>query len=261
MSEKSHHYQTLTVSDRPNGELRVELDRQSTLNAWNEELGRELVATLEYAADTESVQTVVLMGRGRAFCSGADLTAGISLTPAGKPDILGSLRDHYHPVILGLRELEKPVIAAVNGPAVGIGCSLALACDLIVAKSSAFFSTPFIQLGLMPDGGCSLLLGARVGAARTTEMALTGDRISAEQAHAWGMINAVVADDQFEQHVTDLVARLSEGPASSYAATKRTLNSVFFSNLANQLEYEGKLQHKLAASPQFAARVGAFLAK
>ena len=154
--------------------------------------------------------------------------AGFDATPEGHPDVLTALTERYHPIITGVRLLPKPVIAAVNGPAVGIGCSLALACDLVVARESAYFLLAFVNLGLVPDGGSSLLVPARVGFARATEMAMLGERIPARQALEWGMINRVTPDDGLEEAVDALAARLAAGPTRAYAGIKRQLNAWLF---------------------------------
>src|SRR5919206_176182 len=137
---------------------RLTLNRPETLNAWTDELGRELGQVVHREAADPSVRAVLVTGAGRGFSSGADLKAGFEPGDDGRPDVAKELRDVYHPVIAGLRRLEKPVVAAVNGPAVGIGASLALACDLILAAESSFFSLAFVNIGLMPHGGSTLIV-------------------------------------------------------------------------------------------------------
>ena len=145
-------YETIAVKRR-GGELRITLDRPESMNAWNIKFGEELKAALDAAAADDSVRALVLTGSGRGFSSGADLRQGFDMTAAGHPDVGTPLRTLYHPLITQVRTMPKPVVAAVNGPAVGIGCSLALACDLIVARESAYFLLAFINIGLVPDGG------------------------------------------------------------------------------------------------------------
>jgi 2-(1,2-epoxy-1,2-dihydrophenyl)acetyl-CoA isomerase len=151
------------------------------------------------------------------------------------------------------------VLAAVNGPAAGIGCSLALACDLVVARESAYFLLAFVNIGLIPDGGSSLLVPARVGFARAAEMALLGERVPAPQALEWGLINRVLPDDRFEAEVDALAERLATGPTASYAGSKRELNSWLFERMEEQLALEGTLQRDAATSADFAEGVQAFL--
>ena len=251
---------TLTLQRR-GGELRIVLDRPETMNAWGKEVAADLAVAVELAATDPSVRAVTITGTGRAFCSGADLKAGFDPTPEGKPDVGTALRERYHPVILGLRRMEKPVLAAVNGPAVGVGLSLALACDLVVAKTSAYFLLAFVNIGLAPDGGSSIFVPARVGHARASEMALLGERVGAAQALEWGLITRVFSDDAFDAEVDALAARLAEGPTRAYAGAKRQLNASVYAGLEAQLELEAKVQQELAESDDFLEGVGAFLQK
>ncbi|MGI8429895.1 MAG: enoyl-CoA hydratase/isomerase family protein [Solirubrobacteraceae bacterium] len=193
------------------GVARVLLNRPEALNAWTEQLGAELLSVLGRVACDPEVRAIVLTGAGRAFSSGADLTAS-SLAGDGEPDVLTPLRALYNPLILAVRTLPKPVIAAVNGPAAGIGCSLALAADLIVAAESAYFLLSFVKLGLGLDGGASLTLPARVGHARAFEIAYLGERITAGQAQQWGLVNDVVPDAELDHAVAELTERLAAGP-------------------------------------------------
>ncbi len=242
-------------------ELRIELNRPDSMNAWNEQFGNDLRAAVEEAASDDSVRSVTIIGAGRAFSSGADLKAGFNPTPEGHPDVGSVLRERYHPIITGIREMPKPVLAAVNGPAVGIGCSLALACDLVVARESAYFLLAFVNIGLVPDGGSSLFIPARVGHARAAEMAMLGERIPALKALEWGLVNRVAADDVFEAEVDALAERLATGPTASYAGSKRQLNAWIYRGMEEQLELEATIQQEMAASGDFVEGVQAFLAK
>ncbi len=255
--ELRHAYETVNLYAE-GGQLRIELNRPDALNAWNEQLGRDLLAALEVARG-EDVRAVVITGAGRAFSSGADLRAGFEPTDNGHPDVGTPLRELYHPIILGVRELPKPVVAAVNGPAVGIGCSLALACDLVVASASAYFLLAFVNIGLVPDGGSSAFVPVRAGFPRATEMAMLGERVPADQALAWGLVNRVADDEAFGAEVDALAARLAAGPTRSYAGIKAQLNAWQFAGLAEQLETEARLQEQMAASGDFVEGVAAFL--
>jgi 2-(1,2-epoxy-1,2-dihydrophenyl)acetyl-CoA isomerase len=252
--------ETVTL-ERRDGELRITLNRPDALNAWDKQLGIDLLAAVREAAADDGVRAVVITGAGRAFSSGADLRAGFDPTPEGHPDVETVLHERYHPIIAGLREMPKPVVARVNGPAVGIGCSLALACDLIVACESAYFLLAFVNIGLVPDGGSSLLLPERVGLARATEMAMLGERIPARKALEWGLINRVTADDELDGVVDALAARLAAGPTRAYAGIKRQLNAWLFARMAEQLELEASIQQQSAASGDFVEGVQAFLEK
>jgi 2-(1,2-epoxy-1,2-dihydrophenyl)acetyl-CoA isomerase len=252
--------ETVTL-ERRDGELRITLNRPDSMNAWNKQLGADLLAAVREAAADDGVRAVVVTGAGRAFSSGADLRAGFDPTPEGHPDVQTVLHEVYHPIITGLRELPKPVVAAVNGPAVGIGCSLALAADLIVARESAYFLLAFVNIGLVPDGGSSLLLPERVGLARATEIAMLGERIPARKALEWGLINRVTADDELETTVDELAARLAAGPTRAYAGIKRQFNAWLFTRMAEQLDLEASIQQHSAASGDFLEGVQAFLEK
>jgi 2-(1,2-epoxy-1,2-dihydrophenyl)acetyl-CoA isomerase len=253
-------YQTVRV-ERRGGELRITLDRPEAMNAWNTQLGLDLRDAVENAAADDEVRVVVVTGAGRAFSSGADLKAGFDPTPDGKPDVLKALTERYHPIIVGLRTMPKPVVAAVNGAAVGIGLSLALAADLVIAKESAFFMLAFVNIGLVPDGGSSLFVPERIGFARATEMAMLGERVGARTAAEWGLINRVVADDEFDAAVDELATRLAEGPTRSYAGSKRQLNAWLFERMGAQLDLEARIQQESAASGDFMEGVQAFLEK
>jgi len=200
-------------------------------------------------------------GAGRGFSSGADLRAGFEVADDGLPDIRTELAEVYHPVVTALRGLEKPVVAAVNGPAVGIGASLALACDLVLAGESAFLQLAFANIGLMPDGGATALLPAAVGKARAFELALLAERLPASKALEWGLVNAVHPDDRLLAEAGALAERLATGPTRSYAAAKRALNRSLFGHLDGQLALEAELQHALARTRDFPEGVMAFAEK
>jgi 2-(1,2-epoxy-1,2-dihydrophenyl)acetyl-CoA isomerase len=239
----------------------IVLDRPAALNAWTGQLGQELTEAFDHAAADPDVRAIVLTGAGRAFSAGADLKAGIPAGADRAPDVESRLRDIYHPLILSVRTIPKPVIAAVNGPAVGIGCSLALAADLIVAARSAYFLLAFVNIGLGLDGGVSQTLPARVGTARAFEMAYLGERIGAAQALDWGMINRVVEDAELERVVSALARRLAAGPPGSFASIKRTINDRAYAGFAELLELEAVLQQERAQSADFMEGVLAFVQK
>jgi 2-(1,2-epoxy-1,2-dihydrophenyl)acetyl-CoA isomerase len=239
--------------------LTIELNRPDSLNAWDKRLGEELLAAVRQAGDDDGVRAVLVTGAGRAFSSGADLRAGFEATADGRPDVRTVLTERYHPIIAGIRKLPKPVVAAVNGPAVGIGCSLALACDLIVAAESAYFLLAFVNIGLVPDGGSSLLVPERVGIARAAEMAMLGERIPAPRALEWGLINRVVPDAELADRARELAERLAAGPTRSYAGSKRQLNAWRFARMEEQLDLEAAVQQEMVTSGDFQEGVQAFL--
>ncbi len=237
------------------------LNRPEALNAWTKQLGEEMMTALNHAAGDPDVRAIVFTGAGRAFSSGADLKAGGEFSPDGKPDVLSRLRGVYNPLIHAIRTVEKPVIASVNGPAVGIGCSLALACDLIVAAESAYFLLAFVNIGLGLDGGASMTLLQRVGHTRAFEIAYLGERIQAGQAAGWGLINRVVADAQLEGAVSELASRLAAGPPGSYASIKRTINHHAYAGFEALLDLEAESQQECAESSDFMEGVLAFMQK
>jgi 2-(1,2-epoxy-1,2-dihydrophenyl)acetyl-CoA isomerase len=240
---------------------KLELNRPERLNAWNDQLGLALRDTILNLAADSSVRAVLITGAGRAFSSGADLRDTRDQTPEGHPDVYKTLTERYHPIITGIRNMPKPVVAAVNGAAAGIGLSLALACDLVVAAESAYFLLAFVNIGLVPDGGSSVLVPTRVGFGRATELAMLGERVPSQQALDWGLINRVWPDDELMPQAERLTWRLANGPTRSYAGTKRQLNAWLYSRMEDQLELEARVQQEMAGSADFAEGVAAFAAK
>jgi 2-(1,2-epoxy-1,2-dihydrophenyl)acetyl-CoA isomerase len=254
--------ETVNLSIDADGVATIELNRPQALNAWNKQFGRDLLAALRQAGEDDAARAVVITGAGRAFSSGADLKDfGVELTPEGRPDIYKVLTERYHPIMHAIRELPLPVVASVNGPAAGIGCSLALCCDLVLAARSAYFLLAFVNIGLVPDGGSSLFVPTRVGMARAAEMAMLGERISAEQAFQWGLINRVVPDERLQEETAALAQRLAGGPTRSYAGSKRLLNSWLYARMDEQLELEAQLQQEMAGTPDFIEGATAFVEK
>jgi 2-(1,2-epoxy-1,2-dihydrophenyl)acetyl-CoA isomerase len=261
VSEPDIQLETVNVR-LSDGVATVELNRPEALNAWNKQLGLDLLAALRHVAENDAARAVVLTGAGRAFSSGADLKDfGVELTPEGRPDVYKTLTEIYHPIMHAIRDLPKPVIARVNGPAVGIGCSLALCCDLIVAAQSAYFLLAFVNIGLVPDGGSSLFVPTRVGIARATEMAMLGERIAAEQALEWGLINRAVPDERLDEVLAALAQRLASGPTRSYAGAKRQFNNWLYTRMAEQLELEAQLQREMTGTDDFMEGTMAFVEK
>jgi 2-(1,2-epoxy-1,2-dihydrophenyl)acetyl-CoA isomerase len=250
----------LEVAD---GAATITLNRPDVINAWNRQFGADLLEAVQTCADDDAVRAVMIRGSGRGFSSGADLRdmSGRELTPEGHPDVRTTLMERYHPIITGIRRMPKPVLAAVHGPAVGIGCSLALVCDLILASESAYFLLAFVNIGLVPDGGSSLLVPSRIGFTRAAEMAMLGERVPAPQALEWGLINRVAADDAFETEADALLRRLAAGPTRSYAGSKRQLNNWLYTRMDEQLAFEADIQQEMAATGDFAEGVMAFVQK
>jgi 2-(1,2-epoxy-1,2-dihydrophenyl)acetyl-CoA isomerase len=256
--EPAHAYDTVTLL-RAGAAATIELNRPERLNAWDRQLGLDLLAAVRAVAEDGGVRAVLVTGAGRAFSSGADLRAGFEAGPDGRPDVRTTLRERYHPIITTIRRMPKPVVAGVNGPAAGIGCSLALACDLVLAAESAYFLLAFVNIGLVPDGGSSLLVPARAGHARAAEMAMLGERVPAARALEWGLANRVHADGELRAEAEALTRRLAEGPTRSYAGTKRQLNAWLYAGMDEQLELEAEIQQEQVASPDFGEGVQAFV--
>ena len=240
---------------------RILLNRPDALNAWNEQFGRDLADAVATVAGDDSVRAVLITGAGRGFSSGADLKEQRGGGEGGLPDLSSRLKEIYHPIITALREMPKPVVSAVNGPAVGIGCSLALAADLIVAAESAYFLLAFVNIGLVPDGGSTAFIPARVGYARAAEMAMLGERVPADRALDWGLINRVVPDGELEAEAGALLEKLANGPTRSYAGSKQLLNRRLYADLAGQLDAEADAQKGQGHSKDFIEGVMAFVEK
>lgn len=236
---------------------RVEFRRPGRLNAITLDSGRALLAVLTELANDPTVGAIMLTGQGRAFCAGADITATFA-DPAARARITDDLRTVTAPAILAIREMGKPVVAAVNGAAAGLGCAFALACDQVIAAESAYFLLAYANVGLTLDGGASAFVTARVGMGRALRMALLADRVPAQQAVQWGLADEVVPDAQFREAADALTVRLADGPTASYAATKALVNRTQFPALAAQIEYETMLQSELLCRPEFEAAVNSF---
>jgi 2-(1,2-epoxy-1,2-dihydrophenyl)acetyl-CoA isomerase len=252
-------YETVNL-ERRGGAAWIELNRPDALNAWNKQFGIDLHGAVTEAAEDDDVRAVIITGAGRGFSSGADLKAGFDPTPEGHPDVRTAL-ERYHEIMLAIRRMPKPVVAGVHGPAVGIGCSLALCSDYIVAAESAYFLLAFVNIGLVPDGGSSLYIPARAGFTRAAEMALLGEKIPATQAERWNLINRVVPDGELQPALEQLATRFAEGPTRSFAGTKRQLNNWLFTRMEEQLELEADIQQEMAASGDFLEGVTAFVEK
>ena len=213
--------------------LRIRLDRPEKLNAVDTPMLDELSAHIRGAEADEAVRAVLLSGAGRGFCSGGDLTGG---------DTAGAA-DAANRVVRAITSLPKPVVAGVHGGAVGFGCALALSCDLAVAAPSAYFQLAFTRVGLMPDGGASVLLPGLIGRARTARMAMTAERISAATAFEWGMISYLTGDGDYESVLADVLRSVSDGPTLAFGWTKRALAAATLTGLGpvQAIEAEGQL--------------------
>ena len=204
---------------------------------------------------------MLVTGAGRGFSSGADLRAGFDPADDGMPDIRKELHDVYHPAIAGIRRLPKPVVAAVNGPAVGIGCSLALACDLVMAAESAFFGLAFVNIGLMPDGGSTAFVPPAVGRARAFQMALLGERVPAAQALEWGLVNWVYPDGTLLDEAEQAGVATGRRPDPLLRRLQAGAEQVHLRRPRRPAGLEAELQHQLGRTTDFAEGVAAFVEK
>ena len=243
-------------TSRDGSVLTITLNRPDVLNAFNGAMHKALAGALKEARDPE-VRAVVITGAGRGFCVGQDLTE-FREAPG---DIGERLRSTYHPNILAIRGLDKPVIAAVNGAAAGAGMSFACACDLRIASDAAVFVPAFVNIGLVPDSGGTYFVTRLLGYARAFEWLCSGRRLTAVEAQAWGLVSEVVEADAFPARVAELAAELAALPTRAIAMTKRLLDRAAGSTLDEQLEWEAQLQAAATQSEDFGEGVAAFLAK
>ncbi len=235
------------------GVLRLTLDRPAQLNALTAEMSDRIAAELEGAAARDDVRVVLLAGTGSAFCSGADLSGADAHANFDVTSL-----DRANRIIRAIVGLDKPCVAAVNGIAAGVGCSTALACDLVVAKESAAFLLAFARIGLMPDGGATATVAASVGRARAMRMALLGEPMPAREAYDAGLVSHLADDDSFEETVEALVVRLAGGPPLAYAATKKAVNAATLGHLNAALERERTGQTVLLRTGDVAEGMRAF---
>jgi 2-(1,2-epoxy-1,2-dihydrophenyl)acetyl-CoA isomerase len=238
------------------GVLTVTLNRPDVLNAFDRAMHERFRDALEEARDPE-VRAVVLTGAGRGFCVGQDLNE----FKEGAEDVGERLRNLYNPSALALRGLEKPVIAAVNGAAAGAGLALACACDLRIAASSATFVPAFVNIGLVPDTGATYFVSRLLGYARAYEWLCSGRRLSAGDAHAWGLVTEVVEDGRLAARAADVAATLAALPTRAIGMTKRLLERAGLATLEEQLELEAELQSAAVQSEDFREGLAAFLEK
>jgi 2-(1,2-epoxy-1,2-dihydrophenyl)acetyl-CoA isomerase len=242
------------------GVARLTLNRPERLNSFNSEMHAEMRAALASLAGSPA-RVLVITGAGRAFSAGQDLNDRAVAPGAAPPDLSASIECDYKPLILALRSLPLPVIAAVNGVAAGAGANIALACDLVIAARSASFVQAFVRLGLVPDSGGTWFLPRLVGTARALGLALLGEKLLAEQAAAWGLIWRCVEDAELAGVVDTLARQLAAAPTRGLARTKQAIYESASRTLAQQLDIERDYQGELGRSADYAEGVAAFTAK
>lgn len=251
-------YETI-LHEVAEGIATITLNRADKLNAFNDLMIHETTAALKQAGRDAAVRCVILTGNGRAFSSGQDLTdVG---TRSGDFSISEHLRHGYHKLILQMVRLEKPIIAAVNGIAAGAGCGVALAADIRIASDKASFMLAFSRVGLVPDSGTNWFLPRLIGQARAYEMAVTADKIPAQKAYEWGMVNRVVPADQLMETAASWAGSLASGATLAYGLTKRAMYKAWQTDLPEALAYEAYLQEIAGRSHDFSEGVQAFIEK
>jgi 2-(1,2-epoxy-1,2-dihydrophenyl)acetyl-CoA isomerase len=248
-------YETIT-SELTDGIATITMARPQVMNALSAQMRREMLEALTEAAKTARV--IVITGSGRAFCSGQDLMDAGDLVTL---DLERTLNDEYVPLLTAITNCPVPTIAAVNGAAAGAGANLALAADVVIATQSASFIQAFTRIGLVPDAGGSYWLPRQIGMARAMGAMLFADKITADQAAAWGMIYESIPDDAFADHVRQRALHLASGPTMAYRGVKDMLRASPDNDLMTQLALEAQLQGRAGASPDFREGVAAFLEK
>lgn len=235
----------------------VKLNRTDVLNSFNKEMAFELHSALDNANISDGIRAVYLTANGRAFCAGQDLQEAIS----GEIELRKIVKEHYNPIILKIRNLQKPVICGVNGTAAGAGANIALACDIVIAAKSAKFIQAFSTIGLIPDSGGTYTLPRLIGLQRASALMMLGEKVSAEEAEKMGMIWKAVDDENLHDIAFNLAEKLSEMPTRGLALTKSLLNKSAYNSLESQLELEEEFQSIAGNTYDYNEGVNAFLEK
>lgn len=246
------------IQDFKNGVCTLTLNRPQVFNSFNKEMALSLQQALDACEKDESVRAIVIKGEGKAFCAGQDLAEA---TDPNGPEMQSIVKEHYNPIIERIRNIEKPIIAAVNGVAAGAGANIALACDIAIAKESASFIQAFSKIGLIPDSGGTFFLPRLIGAQKAMALMMTGEKVSAKDAEAMNMIYKAVSDDSFEEEIVKFAENLASMPTYGLGLTKRAMNASVTNNLTQQLAVEEELQTLAGKSADFQEGVAAFLEK
>ncbi|MBM3160598.1 MAG: 2-(1,2-epoxy-1,2-dihydrophenyl)acetyl-CoA isomerase [Bacteroidetes bacterium] len=240
------------------GVFTLTLNRPEVFNSFNKTMALALQKALDRCEKDEDIRTIIITGNGKAFCAGQDLAEATD--PKG-PALQQIVRDHYNPIILKIRNLEKPVIAAVNGVAAGAGANIALACDITIAKKSASFIQAFSKIGLIPDSGGTFFLPRIIGVQKALALMMTGDKVTSEEAERMNMIYKFVEDDAFDGFVLNFAEQLACMPTRGFGLTKKAVNASFTNTLEEQLNVEELLQTEAGSTYDFKEGVLAFLEK
>lgn len=254
--------ENILLTEKNNGVGTITLNRPDKLNAFNDELTFSLQDALKEMEKDASVRAIIITGAGRGFCSGQDLQSrSISQEMGQRPSLGDSIRRRYNPIILKLRKLEKPIIAAVNGVAAGAGASLAFACDMRIVADNVTFIQSFTKVGLVPDSGSTFLLPRLIGVTKAFELMLSADKMDAQEALRLGLVNKVVPQETLISEARSLAEKIAAGPSKAFGLTKRAINKAIFPDLEELLEYEASLQEIAGRSDDFAEGVKAFVEK
>src|SRR5690554_3630027 len=243
---------------KENGVGTLQFNRPDKFNSFNQELAFAVQKALDACQADDEIRVIVLTGSGKAFCAGQDL---VEATDPNGPPLKNIVGEHYNPIIRKIREIEKPIIAAVNGVAAGAGANIALACDIVVAKKSASFIQAFSAIGLIPDSGGTFFLPRLVGAQKALALMLTGDKVMADEAEAMNMIYKAVDDEEFESFISEMTLKMAKMPTVGYGLTKRAVNESFNNNLREQLNLEEELQAIAGSTHDFKEGTQAFVEK
>ena len=241
-----------------NGVCTLALNRPEVYNSFNQSMALQLQQQLDDCASNDEVRVIVITGIGKAFCAGQDLAEA---TDPNGPGLQTIVRDHYNPIILKIRSIEKPVIAAVNGVAAGAGANIALACDITIAKQSASFIQAFSKIGLIPDSGGTFFLPRLIGMQKALALMMTGDKVSALEAEKLNMIYKAVDDESFDEEIENFANQLAIMPTRGLGLTKKAVNLGLFNSLEDQLDVEEKIQVEAGSTEDCAEGVAAFLQK
>ena len=242
-----------------NGVAWITLNRPETFNSFNREMALSLQSTLDDCESNKEVRAIVLTGNGKAFCAGQDLNEVTS--PELNPGFRKILEEHYNPIVQRIRQIEKPIIAGVNGVAAGAGANIALACDIVIASEASSFIQAFSKIGLIPDSAGTFFLPRLIGFQKASALMMLGDKVSANEAESLGMVYKVIPIESFIEEVGKIANKMAMMPTKALGLTKRLLNQSMVNNLDQQLSLESDLQIEAAETEDYAEGVNAFIEK
>ena len=249
---------SLIISEKKDGVMTITMNRPEVYNSFNRAMALEFQDVIGLAGADKTVRCIVITGAGKAFCAGQDLNEVVD--PKGPP-LHEIVSLHFNPIIWKIRDIEKPVVAAVNGVAAGAGANIALACDIVIAKSSASFVQAFSKIGLIPDSGGTYTLPRLIGYQKASALMMLGEKVTAEEAERLGMIYRYLPDAEFDQYIQSISVQLAQMPTRGLGLTKRALNASTVNDLHAQLSIEEELQTLAGGTKDYQEGVKAFLEK